>query len=148
MFTVTAEPTLAFVDAVASQLRADAVLLAIVTGVYGHLSEATRVAYPYVVLGRRSFLRDAGAMGCAGGTVSLQLDHWSAAKGTYEVHRMLSRVSVRLERFPLVVPGFDAIASSLTCELSEVFDEPDEDKPENRLYHGVQRWVCELHEAA
>jgi hypothetical protein len=147
MFTVTAEPTQVFADGVSARLKADAPLIAMLTGVFGHLSEAARVNYPYLVLGRRTMNRDAGAMGLPGANVFLQLDGWSAYKGPYEMARVLSRVSVLLERFPIVVPGFAPVNGSLTCELSEVFEEPDEDKPGNRLYHGVQRWACEIHES-
>lgn len=155
MFTVTAEPTQAFVDAIAARLDADtdtneAESLASLMGaskVFGHLSEASRTAYPYVVLGRRTLDRNAGAMGLAGGRVALQVDVWSAYKGPYQAHRICSRLSRLLERYPLRVTGFDALAGSLTCEMTEVFDEPDEDKPGERLYHGVQRWTAELHEA-
>lgn len=147
MFTVTAEPTQAFTDAVSSRLKADTTLMALVVGVYAHLSEAARVAYPYLVLGRRHLERNAGAMSLPGANVSLQIDGWSSYKGPYEMGRILSRVSVLLERHPLVVSGFAPVDGSLTCELSEVFDEPDEDKPGSRLYHGVQRWMVEIHEA-
>ena len=148
MFTVTAEPTQALTDAVSSRLKADTTLVALVVGIYAHVSEAARVSYPYLVLGRRSLDRHAGAMGLPGANVSLQIDGWSAYKGPYEMSRILSRVSVLLERFPIVVSGFAPVDGSLTCEMSEVFEEADEDKPGNRLYHGVQRWVCEIHEAA
>ena len=148
MFTVSAEPAQAFVDAVSARLSADGTLLALVTGIVAHLSEAARVAYPYVVLGRRGIDRNAGAMGCAGANVSLQLDVWSDAKGPYQAGRILSRVSVLLERYPLVVAGFAPVQGSLTCDMSEVFDEPDADKPMALLYHGVQRWGMELHEAS
>ena len=147
MFTVTAEPTQAFVDAISARLRADTTLMALVTDVLAHLSEAARTAYPYLVLGRRHLSRDAGAMGLAGGIVELQVDGWSSYKGPLEMQRILSRVSVLLERQPLVVTGFDLLRGSLTCTLSDVDDEPDEDKPGARLWHGVQQWTAEIHEA-
>lgn len=146
MFTVTAEPTQAFADAVAARFDADATLLALVTGVFGKLSEAARVPYPYVVLGRRNMNRDAGAMGLAGANVTLQIDVWSDYDGPYETQRILSRLSQLLERQMLAVAGFSMVGGSLTCELSEVDDEPDEDKPGARLYHGIQRWTAEIHE--
>ena len=147
MFTVTAEPTQAFVDAISARLRADTTLMALVTDVLAHLSEAQRTAYPYLVLGRRHLTRDAGAMGLAGGIVELQIDGWSDYKGPLEMQQMLSRVSVLLERQPLVVTGFDLLRGSLTCTLSDVDDEPDEDKPGARLWHGVQHWTAEIHES-
>ena len=72
----------------------------------------------------------------------VQIDAWSAAKGAYEVSRILSRVAVVLERAPLSVEGFDCHEGSLTLEYEDVTDEPDDDKPEERLYHGVQRWTA------
>lgn len=147
MFTVTADPTVAFVDAFKTVLSADTGLTTLVTGIYGHLSEAARIAYPYVVLGQRTRLNDAGAMQIAGSQLALQVDVWSDDKGPFAASRILSRIYVLLERRPLVVPGFLCLPGSLTCELSEIFDEPDEDKPGSRLYHGVQRWVAEIHES-
>mgnify|MGYP001588809245 FL=1 len=109
MFAVSAEPTQAFVDAIALRLTADndakhpqslRSLLGGTMKVYAHLSEIARVAYPYVVLGRRGLDRHAGAMSLPGANVTLQLDGWSNYKGPYEMARILSRVSVLLERHP------------------------------------------------
>lgn len=154
MFTVTAEPTVAFVDAFKAVLAADATLLAGATnvralvGVYGHVSEAARVTYPYLVLGRRTLDGNDGAMQRSGGLVSLQLDGWSDAKGPYEVQAIGSRVLALMERRSgFQVPGFEVVAGSLHREFSEYFDEPDEDKPGARLYRMVQRWSIRLHEA-
>ena len=41
------------------------------------------------------------------------------------------------ERRPIDVSGFEALPGSLTCAYEDVYDEPDEDKPGARLYHGV-----------
>lgn len=146
MFTVTADPTVAFVDAVKSRLSSDTTLSALVTGIYGHLSEAARTSYPYVVLGRRSVPEDAGAMGLPGSMVTLQIDVWSDAKGPYVATHICSRIYTVLERQPLTVTTFDCLDGSMRREFQEVFDEPDEDSPEKRLYHGVQRWSAEIHE--
>jgi hypothetical protein len=147
MFTATGSPTQAFVDAVRLALVADTTLTALVTGIYGHLSEAARTAYPYVVLGRRSRLNDAGALQIAGGHVTLQIDVWSAHKGASEAHAILSRMVRLLERRDLAINGFELVRGSVTCEFEEVFDEPDADTPDARLYHGVQRWTAEIHES-
>jgi len=148
MLTVTADPTVAFVDAVKARLEADTPLAALVTGVYGHVSEAARVAYPYLVLGRRTSDSSSGAMGIAGGRVTLQIDGWSAAKGPNQISAIGSRVYAVLYRHTLAVTGFALVQGSLDREMQEVFDEPDEDKPGNRLYRLVQRWSAEIHEAA
>ena len=149
MFTVTADPTVAVVDAIKARLSADATLTALVTGIYGHLSEAARVAYPYLVLGRRTTnaLVGGGPMGLGGNTVSLQIDGWSDAKGPYAISAIASRVYVVLERTPLALAGLTLVQGSLMREMQEIFDEPDEDKPGARLYRMVQRWTAELHEA-
>lgn len=146
-FTVTAEPTQAFVDGVSDRLTGDATLMALVTGVYAHLREASRTAKPYVVLGHRSLSRDAGAMQLPGGRVSLQIDVFSDYKGPYQAAQILSRISVLLERYDVTVTGFDLINGSLSCEMSDIVDEPDDDKPEARIYHGVQRWTAEIHQS-
>ena len=147
MFTTVGSPIEAFVDGVRAILVADATLTALVTGVYGHLSEAARVAYPYVVLGRRTRQNDAGTMQIGGGHVTLQVDIWSAKKGSHEAEVIGSRIVQVLERAPVRASGYTVVAGSLSCELDEVFDEPDEDKPGARLYHGVQRWTAEIHES-
>lgn len=154
MFSATAEPIVAVVDAVRAILAADPVLLAgatnvrALTGVYGHLSEAQRTAYPYLVLGRRTADGNEGAMQRAGAQVTLQLDGWSDAKGPYELQVIGSRVFQVLERRAgFTVPGFELLSGSLHREFSEYFDEPDEDKPGARLYHMVQRWSVVVHEA-
>lgn len=146
MFTVTADPTVAFVDALKARLSADATLVALVTGIFGHLSEAARVSYPYVVLGRRTSDSEGGAMGLPGGQVSLQIDVWSNAKGPFEASAICSRIYQLLERYGLVVPGFDLLNGSLHRAMQEVFDEPDADSPNQLLYHGVQRWMADIHE--
>ena len=43
--------------------------------------------------------------------------------------------------------GNPVVEGSLMREMQEVFDEPDEDKPNARLYRLVQRWTAEIHEA-
>jgi len=145
MFAVATDPLIGFVDAVRAALTADTTLSALVTGVYGHVSEAARVAYPYLVLGRRSDAGDAGAMGVSGHRVTLQIDGWSDAKGPYAIEAIGARVFAVLERRPIQVGGFEVVSGSLHREMSEVFDEPDEDKPGARLYRLVQMWSCEIH---
>ncbi len=149
-FAQLGSPTQAFVDAVNTRLKADGALIALVTGVFGHLSQAARTNYPYLVLGYRH-LDDgnARAMGNAGGRVALQVDGWSDHKGASEMQAICSRVRALLERQTLTLAGgFRMMAGSLTCEMEDVFDEPDEDKPDQILYHGTMRWVAEIDEAA
>ena len=145
---VTGSPVQAVVDTLKTALDADPTLDGLVEGVFGHLSETARVNYPYLVLGRRHRQNDGGAMGIIGGRVTVQLDGWSDHKGPSEMHTILSRVAAVLERRALTVVGYLAIANSLTCETEEVFFEPDEDKPATGLYHGVQLWAMDVHEAA
>ena len=148
MFVVTGSPLLPFVDAFKAALKADAALMAVIEGVFGHLKETARQAYPYIVLGRRTKAGDEGPMGLAGGRFTMQLDGWSNHQGASEMHVMLGHVFRVMERRALVVSGFDLIRGSLTCEYEDVFDEPDPDTPTRTLYHGVQRWACEIHETS
>lgn len=146
-YPVTTEPTQAFVDAVQTRLAADSGLTAIIgTRLYAALPKSARVTLPYLVLGRRSVLRDAGPMATPAGLVSLTIEGWSSARGPDEMARMLSRVSAVLERETLSVDGHDMVDGSLTCEMSEVMDEPDQDMPDRVLFHGVQRWSAEIHQ--
>ncbi len=146
-FLVTGSPSQPFVDALKSALESDTALMAVIEGVFGHLREADRTLYPYLVLGRRG-RTDAGAMQLAGNVVSVQLDGWSSHSGALEMHGILGHVSRVLERRTLTVSGFDMVRGSLTCEFEDVFDEPDPDTPTKRLYHGVQRWTAEIHESS
>src|SRR5687767_9953744 len=98
-YTATASPTQAFVDALKTRLEDDATLMALIEGVYGHVSEAARTAYPYLVIGYRHLDEgQARSMGLAGGNVQVQLDGWSAHKGASEMHTVLSRVRALLQR--------------------------------------------------
>jgi hypothetical protein len=146
VFTVTGSPTQAFVDALRAALVADTTLMALVTGVFGHVSEAARTAYPYLVLGHRSRTNDGGAMQLAGGQVTVQLDVWSDHKGGSEAHAIQSRVAALLERKTLPVTGFAMVEASLTCEFEDVVIDPDDDNPKVSLYHGVQRWAAQIEE--
>src|SRR4051812_10974107 len=104
MFSVSAEPVVAFVDAFRAPIAADAQLLAgavnarPLVGIYGHVSEAARVNYPYLVLGQRTVDGNAGAMQRAGQIITLQLDGWSNAKGPFEIQAIGSRVFALMER--------------------------------------------------
>lgn len=149
MFVVTGSPTQAFVDALRAALTSDVTLMALITGVYGHVSEADRTAYPYLVLGDRHLDEgQARSMAMSGGRTSVQLDGWSAHKGGSEMHAILSRARIVLERRTLTVLGFSMMAGSLTCEFEDILDEPDADNPKKTLYHGIQQWVAEIDEAA
>jgi hypothetical protein len=146
---VTGSPITAYVDAIRTVLLADTTLMALVTGLYGHLPDASRTEPPYLVIGRRHRDNDGGAMQIAGGRVTVDVDGWSGAKGPFEMQRILSRVAYLLERRrTLAVSGFAYLEGSLTCEMEDVFDEPDEDKPESGVYHGVQRWTADIHESS
>jgi len=143
---VSGSPVQAVVDGVKARLDADATLAGLVTGIYGYVPAASRATLPYLVLGRRGRGTDGGAMQTAGGRVSLQLDVWSDHKGPSQVHAILSRVAWVLERAAITVRGYALVQGSLTCEAEEVFDEPDGDSPERVLVHGVQRWLCDVHD--
>lgn len=146
-FTVTGSPVQAFVDALKAALTADAALMAIVTTVTGHVSETAKQTLPYIVLGRRSRDTNGGAMQLPGGKVTVQIDWWSGARGPYQAQTIGGHVSRLLERQTLRLSGFTMVTGSLTCELEDVFDEPDDDMTDEKLYHGVQRWTADIHEA-
>lgn len=143
-------PVTALVDGILAALTADVTLMALVTSITGHVDGDARLPYPYIVLGHRTRQNDSGAMQIAGGHVSVQLDCWSDAKGPFTVQAILSRVAVLLERVNVAVTGYTLVQYSLSCDMEEIFDEPDSDtklvaSPEQRLYHGVQRWTAEIH---
>lgn len=146
MFTVSADPTIAFVDAVRAKLIGDAMLVGMVTGIYGHLSEAARTAYPYIVLGHRR-AEPSGAMQLAGSALTLHIDVWSDAKGPLTVQQICSRIYTLLERQTLAVTGFTMESHSMDRVNQNVFDEPDMDDPNNLLYHGQQEWTAVVEES-
>jgi hypothetical protein len=147
-FVVTGSPVQGVVDAMKTALTGDATLMAILTTVTGHVVEQARPTYPYLVLGRRGRGADAGAFGIAGTTVSVELDWWSNHRGPYEAQTIGGHLSRILQRAALAVPGFDVVAGSLTCEFEDIYEEPDDDMPNQKLYRGVQRWTAEIHERA
>lgn len=149
MYVVTGSPTQAFVDALKARLEADTTLMALITGVFGHLPEDVRTPYPYLVIGYRHLDEgQARSMALPGGQAQLQLDGWSDHQGGSQMHAILARVRVVLDRQTLRLDGFTMMAGSLHCAFEDVFDEQDEDSPEKKLYHGVQRWAAEIDEAA
>lgn len=139
--------TQAVVDGLKAALDADATLGGLVSGIYGYVPAAARIAFPYLVLGRRSRTNDSGAMQAPGGHVAVQIDVWSDHKGPSQTHAILSRVAAVLEGADITVSGYQLVLGSLTCEVEDVFDEPDGDSPDRVLIHGVQRWRCEVHAA-
>jgi hypothetical protein len=158
MFTVTGSPVKPFVEAVLARLQGDATLLALLDAdplvavgkITGHISNDEPLNEPYIVLGRRGkFGEDAGAMQLAGSMVSLQIDVFSAHKGSSEASLIQSRIAVLLERQTLRVKGFEMVQASMTVEFEDVSPETDEDMPDSgTIYHGVQRVVAEIHETA
>lgn len=138
-------PAQAFMEAVLTELRADTsarngtgALMTLVTGVYGHLSEAARTTPPYLLLGECTKTKDAVIRNI----VTLQIDGWSAAKDRREMTVILSRVTRRLQGATLRLGGgFEMFTNGLDCEFEQVFFEPDLDKPESGFYRGIQRWV-------
>ena len=147
MFLATGNAQEAVVDAVVAALKGDTALMALVTGVYGHVPRAARASHPYVRVSQPALDQDAhGGMGVGGGRVSFSVDVWSNAKGPHRTREILARLLVGLERRDLVLVGFDLAGGSLHCTESIVFDEPDPDMPEETLYHGHQEWEALVEE--
>jgi hypothetical protein len=150
-FVVTGSPLQGFIDAFKARAEADATLMALIEGIYGHLDETERTPYPYLVFGQEQFDGNdvnAGAMGLPGGKVTLELNGWSDHKGKSEMRTILARTRVLFERQTLIVKGFSMMAGSLTCEFEDIDREVDEDAPEKSLYRGMQRWAAVIDEAA
>lgn len=150
-FVVTGSPVQAFIDAFKARCEADATLMGLIEGVFGHLDETERTPYPYLWFGQETRdvnAQDAGAMGLPGSKVTLELNGYSDHLGKSEMRAILSRVSVLFERQTLRVTGFAMMVGSMTCEFEDVDEEDDEDAPEKKLYRGIQRWSCVIDEAA
>ena len=148
MFLATGNAQEAVIDAVVPALKADSQLMALVTGVYGHVPRAARASHPYVRVSQPLLNQDAhGGMGIGGGRVTFAVDVWSNAKGPHAVRQILARLLVVLERRDLVPVGFHLAGGSLHCTESVVRDEPDPDMPEETLYRGHQTWDALVDEA-
>ncbi len=153
-FPSTGSPVGAVAAGIRARLVADATLMALVSGVYGHVSEHARVSYPFLVIGQRTGTGDAGAMQTSGSGVTVQIDCFNGRNpdaatnvlGPGPVHAVQSRVYTLLERHAIAVTGYALIEGSLHREFEDVTDEPDEDAGDQRVYHGVQRWSCEVHD--
>lgn len=146
-FLATGNELEAVVDAVVPALKGDSALMALLTGVYGHVPQAQRTSHPYVRVSDPLLSDDFGAMGVGGGRVQFAIDVWSNAKGPHAVRVILARLRKVLERRDLVVVGFKLAGGSLHCTESRDFTEPDPDMPEQLLYHGHQAWEALVDEA-
>ena len=147
-FLATGNELEAVVDAVVPALKGDSPLVALVTGIYGHVPQAARTSHPYVRVSEPLLLPDDfGGMGIGGGKVLFAIDVWSNAKGPHAVRVILARLRKVLERRDLVIVGFKLAGGSLHCTESKDFTEPDPDMPEQMLYHGHQAWEALVDEA-
>ena len=146
-FLATGNAMEAVIDAVIPLLRADAALTALIGSghVYTKVPEAQRTNHPYIRLSDPALTDDFGVMGSGGGTVQFALDVWGSTPHT--VHQVLARAAVVLERATLTLIGHVMAGNSLHCTESRVFDEPDQDKPDDLLYHGHQAWEALVDEA-
>ena len=147
MFLATGNELEAVMDAVVPALKGDSPLMALVTGVYGHVPQAQRTSHPYVRVSDPLLTDDFGGMGFGGGKVQFSVDAWSNAKGPHAVRVILARLRTVLERRDLVLIGFYLAGGSLHCTESRDFTEPDPDMPEQMLYHGHQSWEALVDEA-
>lgn len=148
-FLVSGNACEALLEAVSQHLKADSTLDGLTTGIYGEVPRAARNTHPYVRLSSPDLDQDDfGGMGIGGGKVEFSLDTWS--RNAHEVHTVLARVLVLLERQPLTLERFTLAGGSLHCPHSLVFDEPvDPDLPDKgSLYHGHQDWEADVEEAA
>jgi hypothetical protein len=149
VFTVTGSPALAFADAIALVLASDAILTSLAGGgIFAALPRAGRTGLPYVVLGRRDYDDQGGAMQLAGGLAKLSLEVWSDLNGPGLVHQIQSRTRALLLRQTLPLVGFAMLGAALTCAAEQVTLDPDPDMPERNLFHGTQEWTAWLEEAA
>src|SRR5690242_21785753 len=110
--TVTGTPLGPFGDALYRVSAADGTLAALAhaagatVGVYASLPRDRRVPFPYIIIGRRGFAADAGAMQREGGTATVWLDIWSDQNGPGEVHDIQARLRVLFQRQSIAVSGF------------------------------------------
>ena len=147
-FLATGNAMEATLDAVIPVLRGDAQLVSLLgssSKVYTKVPEAQRTTHPYIRLSDPTLSDDFGGMGTGGGKVTFELDTWGSKPHT--VHQVLARAAVVLERATLTLIGHVMAGNSLHCTESRVFDEPDQDKPDDLLYHGHQAWEALVDEA-
>lgn len=149
-YVVTGSPLGPFADAVLTALAADGNLTAIVADrIVATPKTGTRTTYPYIVGDRRDLAPGSVAMQKEGGEASLWIHCWSELNDPDEVQRMQARVRAVLNRSTaLAITGYVMYAGSLHIEEEMVISDFDQDMPQRSLYHGVQRVVADLEEAA
>lgn len=155
-YTVTGSPVEAFADAVLAVLRADAALVTLVGGVsvaatkiVAALPAHARTNRPYVVVSQNGEDPGTVAMQKEGGQVWTVIDVYSDLNGPHEARAIQSRIRALFPRnLALAVTGYNVYVGSLVFEQELVMSDFDPDMPERSGYHGVQRLVADVEEAA
>ncbi|WHX19829.1 DUF3168 domain-containing protein [Streptomyces malaysiensis subsp. malaysiensis] len=94
-------------QAVVQNLRADAPLMALVSGIWDEVPE--QAAFPYVTVGSITELVD-DAHDQRGLTTTLVLHIWSKYQGFREAAEILAAVDAVLDRQPLAVTGYKDVS--------------------------------------
>ncbi len=117
---ITSQPALQ--RAIYSRLTADAVLSALISGVFDEVPTDKRP--PYLVIDNihemPSEAHDRGGV-----AASVVLSAWSTYRGYSEVAQISDRVNVLLHRVPLAVSGFQSV--SIANESHQFMRDPDPD---------------------
>lgn len=109
-------------ETIYTRLTGDTDLMALITGVFDEVPEAT--TYPYLVLGEVTETPDE-AHDRSGIDATITLHGWSAYKGYRELAQILSQLDRILHRQPLVVEGFQKV--SLAQQQHQFVRDPDPD---------------------
>jgi hypothetical protein len=129
-------------------LNADTTLAALVPGgIMSATPDASRLTFPYVVVGRRTLHAGVGAMQREGGIADLFIDVFSSQNDPSEAHAILARIRTLLQRVDLVVSGYTLYSGSIACVNETCYQDFDADMPTRSLFHGIQEWTADLEES-
>lgn len=127
-----ASPMWPIQKAVRAQLRGDATLMALVTGVYDGAPETD--AFPYIVIGEATETPD-NSHDRYGWQTVFTLHVWTQYQGHGPGLEIGTRVTALLDHQPLTVPGFDHIVTRF--EFSQTLTDPE---PPGDIRHLVLRY--------
>ena len=122
--------------AIYSALTGDGALMAMITGVHGHVPQGT--AFPYVTLGESTAV-DWRTVGHNGMETTLFFQVWSRERGHREVKQILAEIYRILNDAKLTVPGHELVF--LRYGFSQTSKDPD-----GATYHGVAHYEALTHE--
>ena len=124
-------------EAIYERLTNDATLMALITGIYDDVPDAS--SFPYIQLGEPIEL-PFDAFANQGKQVTVPIHVWSRYNGNKECSDIQSRIATLLDRYALSVDGM--VLTRCVFESGRVMRDPD-----GMTRHGLQQFVIEVSES-